>query len=714
MNDENELNELNPPVMDGYTKIPTFKLWVANNFPYMETDFDGITNYDLIGALTNYLNNVIKNEENVESNVAKLNQAYLELFTYVKDYFDNLDVQEEINNKLDEMVEDGTLQEIITSYLNTNALFTYNTIADLKLATNLIAGSKVKTLGFHSLNDLGGASYFIRVKETDEVANEITTIELNNGLIAELIIKAEMNLEQYGIVGDGITDETEKFQMAIDTIAIKGGILRLANKTYCVRTITLKSNVNLVGCGFNSIIKGHSNATAEEFRIIKVFSNGSNSKISNLKIDVNSDERTNITANDIGINIQDANDVEIDSVYIKGGNSTNAYCLRVGSTQTRPENINIHNSVFEVINNGFNGIAITSGNHIYCRDNTIYNINGGRGFCIDVEANTTEDLTLDRYRINDVILENNRCYGSNISIHGKTNPYSGNIIVRDNYINITGTATKEGLSISDISDVTVDNNTIIYNPDNSTYEDTSYYVFRLRGRNIKVLNNTIDILTDCFSIFRSIGRNGIVGELGSGNILIKNNNVKTNSMRLNSFLQFNIDGKINIDSNIFEETNTTYGIDIIGDTNIKTGEAEISNNNILVSNARGIVVTHFNKVNIHNNNIRSNRNNIEDCNYVNINNNIFNHSTSSYPLFEKEIYELNTNVNYNNNIVYGSTNGGNYANTPRISSGTYYPSTGYWTRGSIILNSAPTSSDTNPFAWICTETGTPGTWKPLV
>ena len=26
--------------LDGYTKIPSFKLWVANRFPYMETDFD--------------------------------------------------------------------------------------------------------------------------------------------------------------------------------------------------------------------------------------------------------------------------------------------------------------------------------------------------------------------------------------------------------------------------------------------------------------------------------------------------------------------------------------------------------------------------------------------------------------------------------------------------------------------------------------------------
>ena len=117
MNNENELNELNPPVLDGYTKIPTFKLWVANRFPYMETDFDALSNYELMEVLTNYLNNVIKNEENVESNVAKLNQAYLELLTYVKDYFNNLDVQEEINNKLDDLVADGTLTNLISTYV---------------------------------------------------------------------------------------------------------------------------------------------------------------------------------------------------------------------------------------------------------------------------------------------------------------------------------------------------------------------------------------------------------------------------------------------------------------------------------------------------------------------------------------------------------------------------------------------------------------------
>ena len=36
---------------------------------------------------------------------------------YVNNYFDNLDVQEEINNKLNQMVEDGTFNTIINYYI---------------------------------------------------------------------------------------------------------------------------------------------------------------------------------------------------------------------------------------------------------------------------------------------------------------------------------------------------------------------------------------------------------------------------------------------------------------------------------------------------------------------------------------------------------------------------------------------------------------------
>ena len=47
--------------------------------------------------------------------VEELQNLYIELKSYVDNYFENLDVQEEINNKLDEMAQDGTLANIINN-----------------------------------------------------------------------------------------------------------------------------------------------------------------------------------------------------------------------------------------------------------------------------------------------------------------------------------------------------------------------------------------------------------------------------------------------------------------------------------------------------------------------------------------------------------------------------------------------------------------------
>ena len=51
--------------------------------------------------------------------VAQLQAAYVDLKDYVDNYFENLDVQEEINNKLDEMAETGALQELVNNIFET-------------------------------------------------------------------------------------------------------------------------------------------------------------------------------------------------------------------------------------------------------------------------------------------------------------------------------------------------------------------------------------------------------------------------------------------------------------------------------------------------------------------------------------------------------------------------------------------------------------------
>ena len=96
-----------------YKRLHPFKWFVLQNFPFIEADFDAITEYQLFCKVVEYLNKVIDDMNAVGQQTEDITNAMTELQNYVNNYFDNLDVQEEINNKLDEMATDGTLENII-------------------------------------------------------------------------------------------------------------------------------------------------------------------------------------------------------------------------------------------------------------------------------------------------------------------------------------------------------------------------------------------------------------------------------------------------------------------------------------------------------------------------------------------------------------------------------------------------------------------------
>ena len=99
--------------MENTTKIPLFRRCVIQNFPFIEEDFDALTDYGLLCKVVEYLNKVIEQTNTTSTQVEELSVAFNTLKDYVDHYFDNLDVQEEINNKIDSMVVDGTLQELL-------------------------------------------------------------------------------------------------------------------------------------------------------------------------------------------------------------------------------------------------------------------------------------------------------------------------------------------------------------------------------------------------------------------------------------------------------------------------------------------------------------------------------------------------------------------------------------------------------------------------
>jgi hypothetical protein len=186
-----------------------FRNWVLQNFPFLEDDFDALTDYELFCKMVEYmkksLDKIKEYQEEINNFSAKIDEF--------QNYFDNLDVTEEVNAKLDEMVEDGTMEELIAQYLQLQTTYTYNSVAEMKLAENLVNGAFTRTSGYYSYNDGGGAYYKIRNMLNTDVLDDASIIALHDSsLVAELIKPNIIKPEIFGAVGDGEEDDTSAFE----------------------------------------------------------------------------------------------------------------------------------------------------------------------------------------------------------------------------------------------------------------------------------------------------------------------------------------------------------------------------------------------------------------------------------------------------------------------------------------------------------------------
>ena len=266
-----------------------FKNMVATigNLP---TSFvDSMSYFDMLAWLCNYIEQeVIPAVNSCGGAIEELQALYVELKEYVDNYFENLDVQEEIDHKLDEMAESGQLAEIISIYLNTNAIMAYNTVADLEDAENVVDGTFARTYGKDEYNDGKGAFYKVReVRNTDVIDGDNIVALPDDTLVAEKMpdfniesLHEEINevkgviksVKDFGAVGDGTTDDTVAIASALDSLN-DGDKLYFPAGDYIVYSdyeantdnpsyplakilkLVEKKNITLYGDGFNSIIR---------------------------------------------------------------------------------------------------------------------------------------------------------------------------------------------------------------------------------------------------------------------------------------------------------------------------------------------------------------------------------------------------------------------------------------------------------------------------
>lgn len=99
------------PEMGNYKTLQPFRYWCQKVLPLVYDD--SLSYYELLCKVVDYLNKTMEDVETLHGDVTNLHNAYVQLQTYVNNYFSTLDVQEEINNKLDDMVKDGSLSQIM-------------------------------------------------------------------------------------------------------------------------------------------------------------------------------------------------------------------------------------------------------------------------------------------------------------------------------------------------------------------------------------------------------------------------------------------------------------------------------------------------------------------------------------------------------------------------------------------------------------------------
>lgn len=146
------------PTLEDYTNQKPFRFWCQKVLPLVYDD--SISYYELLNKVVHYLNNVIKDVSAMGGNINDLLDAYIKLQDYVNSYFDNLDIQTEVNNIIDRMIKDGTF----------SALFGTADTVEVMQNTLYSVGRFVTTEGYYYKGDGGNNTYITTAESVNDLS----------------------------------------------------------------------------------------------------------------------------------------------------------------------------------------------------------------------------------------------------------------------------------------------------------------------------------------------------------------------------------------------------------------------------------------------------------------------------------------------------------------------------------------------------------------
>lgn len=275
---------------------------------------------------------------------------------------------------------------------------------------NFQLGDKVKTSGYYTTNDGGGAIYQIVKKQTNTTYYHL--ISLTNGLYASMIIEDNSaSVKQFGAKGDGKTDDSAALNVAFNS-KIQNITLEEGNYL-CTQPINVcTKNLNILGT--NTILFTNNNyrkgETSEYTAFFNVFSS-SDISISGITIEARETRRVPYT---IQFSIRYAENITIDKCHFiipdtvlsdENDDIKKKVAYSNGDVFTAWHNIVIKNCIFEQLSDtniggliGFRDIYKKGCDTAVFKNNTCtYN---GHDEMIAVVSNTSSS-------VKNVTLENN-------------------------------------------------------------------------------------------------------------------------------------------------------------------------------------------------------------------------------------------------------------------------------------------------------------------
>ena len=112
------------PEPNPYLEMNPFRFWCQKVLPLAYDD--ALSYYEVLCKLSEYLNEMLSNVESLKGDVDNLRKAFEALQEWVNNYFENLDIKGDIKETIIEMVNDGTLTEILKPYIDQEILNKWN------------------------------------------------------------------------------------------------------------------------------------------------------------------------------------------------------------------------------------------------------------------------------------------------------------------------------------------------------------------------------------------------------------------------------------------------------------------------------------------------------------------------------------------------------------------------------------------------------------